>query len=81
MDEQSKQKTKEKFYIAVLIMYALAIGALFWNQFRPRLVLSQCSETALQSSQSYFRNSLPTDNTGVKSYEELLNECLQEFGF
>ena len=80
MDENEQTKAKERFYFVILILYAIAIGALFWNQFRPRIVLAQCSEAALQSSQSYSRTSLVTDNMNT-TYAELLNECLQDFGF
>lgn len=71
---------KGKFYFLLFTMFALSIALLFWNQYRPRIILDKCSEVSSQASQSYLRNSLP-DDKDIKPYDQLVNECLSDFGY
>ncbi len=73
-------KVKDKVYMIIFAIFAIAIGLLVWNQYRPRVILAQCSEIALNSSQSYTRAQLVTDSN-TKTYESLMTECLKEFGY
>ncbi|QQS38541.1 hypothetical protein IPM62_04120 [Candidatus Woesebacteria bacterium] len=78
---QGQSKTKDRFYMAILVGYAFALGLLFWNQYRPNVILARCSDIAMKSSQAYQRNELVLDDTTIKGYEELLHECLNDFGY
>lgn len=65
-------------FLFIFFLFAVAVGLLFWNQYRPRVILAKCSEAALTSSKTYDRSHLDSD-PDIKMYDELLNECLQDF--
>lgn len=72
-------EAKGKIYLLFFLIVASAVGYYFWNNVRPKILLENCTEAALQASQTYSRVSLPSDNP--KSYDEIRKDCLKGLGY
>jgi len=78
MPAKSYEKHKSKLFTILLIVFASAIGIFFWKVIRSNIVLTSCSEIALNSTHVQSRGNLFIDTT--ESYELNLNDCLVQAG-
>ena len=67
---------KSAFYFLLLILVALAIGFLFYGQYRPQIVERGCAEIAAQSSDLIFKNKKPND--AEYEFENVKQRCLED---
>lgn len=78
MPAKSYEKYKNKLFTVLLIVFASAIGIFFWRVIRSNIVLTSCSEIALNSTHVQSRANLFIDTND--SYELNLNDCLSQAG-
>lgn len=71
-------EAKGKIYLLIFVVFAGSLAYVFWNNVRPKIISANCSDAALQASQTYSRLSLPSDNP--KSYDEVYSDCVQGLG-
>ena len=67
---------KSAFYFLLLVLFATALGFLFYNNYRPQIVERGCAEIAAQSSDLIFNNKKPNDPT--YEYENVKQRCLED---
>lgn len=71
----SADKIKGKIYMGVFFLAALTTGWFLVARYKPVVVASACSEVALESSKSYRRNILTTEE---EAYNELYYDCIND---
>ena len=78
MPEDKLKKFKSRLNFYSLISFSILIGFVFWQFIRPKILITSCSEIALNTSHVQSRTSLFIDTTS--SYEVELNRCLVDAG-
>lgn len=78
MPAKNYEKHKNKLFTVLLIVFASTIGIFFWKVIRSNIVLTSCSEIALNSTHVQSRANLFIDTN--ESYELNLNDCLSQAG-
>ncbi|MCH7641060.1 hypothetical protein IID22_02610 [Patescibacteria group bacterium] len=81
MPEESKdilKKYKDKINFLILIIFVLFLGSFFWNNIRPKIIISSCTEIALNTSHIQARTSVFIDTT--QAYDLAFNECVYQAG-
>lgn len=72
------KKHRNTLNFAVLLLFVFALGVYFWKVIRPKIILTSCTEIAVNTSHIQARTSFFLDTTEL--YEEALNECLYQAG-
>ena len=78
MAEKFFDKHKSKLYTLLVIATALTIGVYFWRVVRSNIVLTSCSEIAVDTTHLQSRTNLFIDTND--SFELNLNDCLSQAG-
>lgn len=78
MAEKFFDKHKSKIYTLLLIAFAITIGLFFWKVVKSNIVLTSCSEIAVNTTHVQSRSNLFIDTKD--SFELNLNDCLSEAG-
>lgn len=78
MAEKKSDQIKSKFYTLLMVVFAFSIGLFFWKVIRNNILVSSCSEIAINSTHLQSRTSLFVDTSS--SYELNLNDCMKEVG-
>ncbi len=78
MPEDKLKKFKSRLNFYSLISFSILIGFVFWQFIRPKILITSCSEIALNTSHVQSRTSLFIDTTN--SYKAELNKCLIDAG-
>jgi len=79
MEKRSKKiKYRNKLNFIILIIFVLSLGIYFWNIIRPKIIISSCSEIALNTSHVQARTSVFIDTS--QAYDIAFNECVYQAG-